>query len=373
MPRPTSTSELLESEIRPPEILSTVQKYSQMALTFIKPLAVNHTLPKGREEDPKEHCVNQTSSSAMMKPSTRRQRIKGRRRLAQFPRLIFLALLICCSRHVDGSLPLYYARNSVGRIATRQLGIRCRLNSNSLYRCRTQPTNAIATPFTKLHILPFLWDFLEPFENAWEFYVNRDDILEELLTQSAQFAKRHSVRFIAVTLGTYLTLDLASRLVWRKGIVAAIQSSEEAHDTLEEKIFQKIARDSAQVGLSLLYNFRRFGGKSKFAVALSSGALFYDIAIQLTTTIVKLSIGSFIVLEVMSFAGVIGEPGESIVDWIEDHRADESSWNNRLKTAKCFVKEHVSLEKLDDFYAVAVDEEKVACMGFAIGSILAMF
>jgi hypothetical protein len=45
-----------------------------------------------------------------------------------------------------------------------------------------------------------MWDFLEPFENAWEFYVNRDDILEELVGKSAQFATRHSVRFIGYTL-----------------------------------------------------------------------------------------------------------------------------------------------------------------------------
>jgi hypothetical protein len=166
---------------------------------------------------------------------------------------------------------------------------------------------------------------------------------------------------------------MLSRLVWGKGIVATIVNSEEMHDTFEEKIFQKVARDSAEIFLGLLHHFRHFSGKSKFAVALSSGALFYNVAIQLATATVKLSIGSFIVLEVLSFAGVIGEPGESIVDWFEDRRAKKTILNKNLRTIKTFVREHVSWAKLEDFYEVAVDEEKVACMGFAIGSIFAMF
>jgi hypothetical protein len=231
-----------------------------------------------------------------------------------------------------------------------------------------------------LKVIPGLFDFLEPLENLWEFYTKRDEIMEEMISRSADFAKRRSVRFIAYFVGIYATLDVLARLgVFGKrgtGIIATLRASEYVGDTLEEKFFQKIARDSFDIGVAVLTRFRRFGGKSKFAVAFSAGALFYQTAIQTTTAVVKITIGSFMLLETLSFIGVIGEPGESIVEWIEDKKADKE-WNKctkaRMRKVKSYFQSHFSFEKLEEFYQVAVDEEKVACMGFAIGSLFAIF
>jgi hypothetical protein len=78
------------------------------------------------------------------------------------------------------------------------------------------------------------------------------------------------------------------------------------------------------------------------------------------------------VVEGLSFAGVIGEPGESFVKWIDSHDK-KTEWVKKTRQFRNAVHKNVSFDALERFYEAAVDEEKVACMGFAIGSVISMF
>ena len=62
-----------------------------------------------------------------------------------------------------------------------------------------------------------------------------------------------------------------------------------------------------------------------------------------------------------------------MAEWIDAHDDGQTEWVKKARECKEFVRKYVSWDALETFYEAAVDEEKVACAGFAIGSLMAMF
>lgn len=252
------------------------------------------------------------------------------------------------------------------------------LSGNSLYTyvhrraSRLPPTRRLLTTTRRALLL----DFLEPLETAWEFYCNRDDILLEMVQRGASFAKKNSVRAAGVLLIAYSAAQMLALLGVLgdkgEGLVQYFRENERVKEYGVERVLQKTAAGITTVGVKTFKACRRMGNTSKFAVSVSVGALFSSAAVNLATLSVKMLISTFLVVEGLSFAGVIGEPGESILEWIDSHEK-KSEWVKRMKQTRDSVRKNVSFEALETFYEAAVDEEKVACVGFAIGSVISMF
>lgn len=224
-------------------------------------------------------------------------------------------------------------------------------------------------------MIPIL-DILEPLETIWEFYCNRDDILLEMLQRGASFAKNNCVRaigFLLICCSAAQALALVGVIGDKgEGMLVYIKENERLQDYGIERVLQKTAAGMADVSVQAFNHYRRWGNKSKFAVAVSVGALFSHAAVNVTTLSVKTLISTFLVVEGLSFAGVIGEPGESFFEWVDSHEK-KSEWASKIRQFRDAVRKNVSFDALETFYEAAVDEEKVACAGFAIGSVLAMF
>jgi len=247
------------------------------------------------------------------------------------------------------------------------------LNVNTFHR-RTLLARQVSSLATR-RMVP-IFDILEPLETLWEFYCNRDDILLELLQRGASFAKKNSVRavgFLLIACSAAQALALFGIIGDRgEGLITFLRESESLQDYGVERVLQKTAAGMADVGVKAFNQYRRWGNKSKFAVAVAVGALFSNAAVNITTFSVKLLISSFLVVEGLSFAGVIGEPGESFVEYIASHEK-KLEWVKKTRQFRDAVRKNVSFDALETFYEAAVDEEKVACMGFAFGSVMAMF
>lgn len=220
-------------------------------------------------------------------------------------------------------------------------------------------------------------DFLEPLETVWEFYANRDEIFDELVQRGIEFTKRYSVRALGVIFVAFTTAELLARLGILgdkgEGLIPFFQESQTAQNAAEEKVYQKTAGFLADTAVGTFRRYRRWNSKSKFAVAVSVGALFSQTIANVTVFTVKFGLASFLVLETLAMVGVIGEPGESILDWVDNNRDHLSEWERNVKRFRKGFRQRISLKGLEEFYEVAIDEEKVACTGFAIGSIMAMF
>eukprot|EP00547_Thalassionema_nitzschioides_P003632 CAMPEP_0194212862 /NCGR_PEP_ID=MMETSP0156-20130528/13003_1 /TAXON_ID=33649 /ORGANISM="Thalassionema nitzschioides, Strain L26-B" /LENGTH=85 /DNA_ID=CAMNT_0038940755 /DNA_START=722 /DNA_END=979 /DNA_ORIENTATION=+ len=81
---------------------------------------------------------------------------------------------------------------------------------------------------------------------------------------------------------------------------------------------------------------------------------------------------SFFVIETMSFLGIIGEPGESILDWVEDEMEKHSGWTQSIASCHKGLRGKLSFEWLEDMYKATVDEEKIASFGFSVGTVFAL-
>jgi hypothetical protein len=308
--------------------------------------------------------------------------------LSSLLRLLFPLLGIVVQVGHARQTAIYMLHNDVraSLSSRRYLTLRKPIRANSLYNNLSTASHQVtalspARPARHLvsrPLLPF-FDILEILENAWEFYCERDQIMEEMLKRGAEFAQRHSVQALACMSGTFLFFDLVARagIIGNRGegIIRAIRGSEETQDFLAEKIYQKFTRDGAEIAIKSFRRFRRFGGSSKFAIAFSVGALFSQAAIHTTTMVVKVGIMSFLLLEGLALGGVIGEPGESITEWIEDHKNAKATTSIFLKDVNRFRKavRKLNFQYLEDFYEAAIDEEKVASVAFVAGSIMAMF
>ena len=189
------------------------------------------------------------------------------------------------------------------------------LNGNSLYRQTRLGTLAPGQSSLLTRRLIPIFDILEPLETVWEFYCNRDDIMLELLQQAASFAKKNSVRTLGCLLlacSTAQALCLVGIIGDRgEGIVTKLRESERLQEYGVQRVCQKTAAFLTDGGVKAFREYRRWGNKSKFAVAVSVGALFSNAAVNITTLSVKVGISSFLVVEGLSFAGVIGEPGRA--------------------------------------------------------------
>uniref|UniRef100_A0A7S1GMF9 Uncharacterized protein n=1 Tax=Cyclophora tenuis TaxID=216820 RepID=A0A7S1GMF9_CYCTE len=226
-------------------------------------------------------------------------------------------------------------------------------------------------------VIPALLTALGPLENAWEFYVNREEIADELLQQGIKFAQRNSVRALG-TLGIlFAATDVLARMGYigkpGEGILRTIRGSETIAEAVGDHVFARVVRETADFSVGLYQKYKKLGSKSKFAVAFSAGAFFSQTLINATVTVVKLGLTSFVLLEGLSFAGVIGEPGESIVDWVDSNKDKTAEWMKQIKRFRLSARDHISFANVEDFYEAAVEEEKVASLGFAIGSLLAIF
>ena len=228
---------------------------------------------------------------------------------------------------------------------------------------------------TRRHVLDF-WDPLEPLEMMWEFYCKRYEILDELLGKVAAFTKRNSVKVVCVVAGLYVSAELLARVgVFGKrgeGLFQTIFQSDRIQEGVEERVLQKMSTFMLDKSMDSLRLLRRFGGKSKFAISLSVGAFFGKGVIQLTTFLVRSVMITFFVLETLSFLGVIGEQGETILDWIDDQRDSSAEWVKRFARFHKGARKRMNMEFLESFYEAAVDEEKIAAFGFSLGTVIGL-
>jgi hypothetical protein len=74
-----------------------------------------------------------------------------------------------------------------------------------------------------------------------------------------------------------------------------------------------------------------------------------------------------LILEGLSFAGFIGEPGESFMEWIDSHD-NKAEWVKQTKQLSSNIRKYVSWDVLETFYEVAVDEEKWHVQDLRLGA-----
>lgn len=220
------------------------------------------------------------------------------------------------------------------------------------------------------------FDPLEPVELIWEFYVNRYEILDEMLSSLSQFTRRHSVQAAFYFVGALGAAEVLARLgvlgKKRRGLVNAIRDSRRVNEGVEERFYQKTSSWMLNHAIEFFSKFRHLGHKSKFAIAVSAGGLFGQLAIQTTVLAVKTVLISFFVLETASFLGIIGEPGESILDWVEDEYERHANWTVHFAKWHKQARRSMNLEVLENLYEACVDEEKIASFGFSVGTIFAL-
>lgn len=284
---------------------------------------------------------------------------------------------------VFARLPSYYVAN-LGRPSMARSMLRSNsipFQTNSLFRHARRGVayhlgyHRQNRMLTRRYILD-IFDPLEPFELAWEFYCKRYEILDELLVKLAGFSKRHSVKAAAFVCGTLLVGEVLARVgilgERGKGLFHYLQKSERFNDGSQERVFQKASTFLIDSGTAALGQFRHFGGKSKFAIAVGAGAIFGRTVISTTVFCVRFLLISFFVLETCSFLGIIGEMGESILDWVEDERERHASWTTFMAKWHKSARSKLSFEWLEELYEAAVDEEKIASFGFSVGTVFSL-
>jgi hypothetical protein len=292
---------------------------------------------------------------------------------------ILLLILLFCDPIV-GRLPSYNVlsthlrQSSLARRRPQQLS-----DSNSFLRrqscagaARLQQQGRLPT---RRYILDF-FDPLEPFELAWEFYCKRYEILDELVVKLVQVTKRNSIRALTVVGGAVLVAEVAARVGilgdFGTGLSHYIKNSERFNDGTQERVYQKASTFIIDGGMGALRQLRRFGGKSKFAISVSTGVIFGRSVIQATAFAVLATLVSFFFIETLSFLGVIGDMGESILDWVDDERDRHAGWTMQMARFHKSARRKMSFEWLEELYAAAVDEEKIASFGFSVGTVFAL-
>ena len=208
----------------------------------------------------------------------------------------------------------------------------------------------------------------------WEFYCNRYEILEELLGKLALFTRRNSVHAVAIMGVAFVSAEVLARLGVlgednNKGLWNWVTKSKRFQEGVPERALQKTSSVLMKRGVDSLRLFRRFGGKSKFAISVGVGAMCGTSIIRLTTFAVRAVLISFFVLETLSFLGVIGEQGETILDWIDDQRDNSAPWVKKFAMWHKEARSRLNFEWLESFYKAAVDEEKIAVFGFSVGTV----
>ena len=234
--------------------------------------------------------------------------------------------------------------------------------------------------FGRLLVQRRLLDFfdpLEPLEMVWELYVHRYEIMDEMVARASQFARRKSIRagvYFVAALGAAEIFARLGVLGGRKrSLVGALrQTPRRVNEGVEERLYQKTSSWMVDHAVHFFSRFRGMGNKSKFAISVSAGGLFGQLLIRTTVLAVKTVLISFFVLETASFLGVIGEPGESILDWVDDQYKNHAAWTVRVARLHKEARKTMNLEVLENLYEACVDEEKIASFGFSLGTVFAL-
>jgi hypothetical protein len=285
------------------------------------------------------------------------------------------ALASSSTRTVGRSSPqqLLFNANSLLRMAGRRRGSITTSSAAHLLLLTAQRRCRLLS--TRRYVLDF-FDPLEPFEMAWEFYCKRYEIMDELLGRLLQATKRHSFRALVAFGGAFVVGELLARVgvlgERGEGLVDYLKESERFNEGSRERFYQKTSSWMLDAGIGALRRFRRFGSKSKFAISVSAGVFFGRAVISVTTFCVRSLLISFFVMETLSFLGVIGEMGESILDWVEDERDRQASWTKSFAKWHKVARKKLSFEWLEELYEAAVDEEKIASFGFSVGTVFAL-
>jgi hypothetical protein len=295
--------------------------------------------------------------------------------------LAYLAVLVATAsaRH-----PSYDILPSALQGRRRLLRPTLAVNTNSFLR-QSQATPRISRairssrPYQRLLLrrnLLDLFDPLEPLELLWEFYCKRYEILDEVLTDLSHFARKRSARAVVYFVGALGAAEILARLgvlgKKHKSLKSVIKNSKRVNEGLEERIYQKTSSFLLDHIILVFSKFRRFGNKSKFAIAVSAGGLFGRFSIRATVVCVKTVMISFFVLETASFLGIVGDVGESVLDWVDDERERGSAWTMKVARWHKVARKSMNLEVLQNLYEACVDEEKIASFGFSVGTVLAL-
>lgn len=233
--------------------------------------------------------------------------------------------------------------------------------------------------------LPIIDDILEPIELMWEFYTARDEIQEQMLANAGKFLKKKSVQALGFAGVAAAGAEVLARVGFigdrGEGIAEYVRESEKIKERLrklDDTIDEQMPGVMARSFRSCFRRYRALPERAKFAIAFSTGATLQQTIINTAVSAIKLSVGSFVVLETMAFCGVIGEPGESIMEWIEDHDDElkerfDKKWGVKTKKFRQACRKCLSLEGMIELYEAAVDEEKVATFGMGLGMVAGSF
>lgn len=220
--------------------------------------------------------------------------------------------------------------------------------------------------------LPIIDDILEPIELMWEFYTARDEIQEQMLANAGKFLKKKSVQALGFAGAAVASAEVLARAGFigdrGEGIAEYVRENEKIKERLrklDDTIDEQMPGVMARSFRSCFRRYRALPERAKFAIAFSTGATLQQTIINTAVSAIKLSVGSFVVLETMAFCGIIGEPGESIMEWIEDHDDElkdrfDKRWGVKTKKFRQACRKYLSLDGMVELYEAAVDEEKVS-------------
>eukprot|EP00977_Amphora_coffeiformis_P026895 scaffold31414_cov183-Amphora_coffeaeformis.AAC.14 len=197
-----------------------------------------------------------------------------------------------------------------------------------------------------------------------------------MVSRLSQFTRRHSVRASLYFVGALGAAEILARVgvlgEKKKSLVHVLRNSQRVNEGVEERFYQKTSSWMLNHAIDFFSKFRHLGNKSKFAISVSAGGIFGQIAIQTTILAVKTVLISFFVLETASFLGIIGEPGESLLDFVEDEYEKHAAWTTRLVHWHKTARGCMNLDVLEELYEACVDEEKIASFGFSVGTVFAL-
>lgn len=227
--------------------------------------------------------------------------------------------------------------------------------------------------------LPIIDDVLEPIEMLLDFNTARDEIQEQMLANAGKILRKNSVRAIGFTGVAVATAEALARLGFigdrGEGVAAYLKENQKLKDRLQkmdDTFDEQFPGVVARTCRSCFQRYRALPEKLKFTIAFSTGATIQQTLINAAVSAIKLSVGTFVLLETMAFTGIIGEPGESIVEWVEDHDDEiRKRFGERMgKKAKRFrqgCRKYLSFDGIVELYEAAVEEEKVATFGLGLG------
>mmetsp|Transcript_1986 Transcript_1986/g.4895 ORF Transcript_1986/g.4895 Transcript_1986/m.4895 type:complete len:500 (+) Transcript_1986:67-1566(+) len=252
------------------------------------------------------------------------------------------------------------------------------------------------------HFFPVL-DVIEPLETVWEWYVKRDEIMDSLMDSGVAFLRRKSVQVVGVLV---VSLCIAEGLTWagvlhpsremeehesrrqgqdqrrqRKHFWHLFSGNDDAaskpkseskewmEEAIEEKFFKRTGSFLINTAMRGFGSVRHWNPKSKFALSMTVGSFSSRALLRVTTAAVRVGIVSFVTLETLSFLGIIGERGESILAWIDEYD-DTEEFKHLVRKTRHFCSKYLSPDGMLNLYEYSVDEEKIATFGFALGSVI---